>query len=192
MPSVLQHINLCSIQEQLDYINLKTYDFFGSSVDVSGHHAQLFTPEHPHCDAAHMSCQAGVNHLLQHGVKPSKILLGIPLHGRSFLGVTDIGQRYAALGGQDGAYDYAELPRPGATEHVDETVGAAYSVGDRGGFISCDNQVTVRMKATYANEVGFAGLFYWQATGDKQGKESLVETGFDALHQDLSKRSEAH
>jgi len=178
----LQHINLSQAAHYLDLINLMTYDFSGPWVDKCGHHAQLFTPSRPHNDAATTSCQTAVSYLTAQGVPPQKILLGVPCYGRSFLSASNIGHPYSGSAGEEGTFEYRDLPRPGAREHFDEHCGAAYCVGGDGGFVTYDSPRSVRMKAGFVREVGLAGLFYWTGTGDKVGGDSLVETGFAALH----------
>jgi chitinase len=38
------------------------------------------------------------------------------------------------------------------------------------------------MKADYVRECRLGGLFYWTATGDAKGGRSLIETGYNTLH----------
>lgn len=178
----LQHINLAFAASFLDYINVMTYDFAGPWVDSTGHHAQLFTPSQPHCPAASISCQSAVNYMKSKGVPASKILLGVPLYGRSFLGTNNVGQRYSGHGGEEGTFDYKDLPRPGAQEYVDPRAGAAFCVGGDGGFVTYDNPQTVGQKANYATQNGLGGLFYWTGTADGRGPRSLIETGYTKLH----------
>lgn len=178
----LRDIDVARAQQHLDYINLMTYDFSGPWSQTSGHHAQLFTPSHPLNDAARLSCRSAVEYLISRGIRRHKILLGIPVYGRSFLGANAIGQPYNGSAGQDGTFDYKNLPRPGALESVDQQVGAAFSVGGDGGFVSYDNPQTVRMKGNYVRQNRLGGLFYWTGTADARGPRSLVETGYRALH----------
>ncbi|KAI9835193.1 MAG: hypothetical protein M1819_002563 [Sarea resinae] len=178
----LRNINLAVAQNYLDLINLMAYDFSGPWVNKSGHHAQLYSPRRPHNDAASISCQSAVSYLRDHGVPAKKILLGVPVYGRSFLGANGVGQNFGGQGGEEGTFEYKDLPRPGTNESVDESVGAAFCVGGDGGFVSYDNPRSVKLKATFAKDKGLGGLFYWTGTADVKGPRSLIETGFNALH----------
>ncbi|KAL7267346.1 hypothetical protein RUND412_010073 [Rhizina undulata] len=178
----LCNIDLHKASHHLDYINLMSYDFSGPWTPQSGHHAQLFSPRNPHCDTAAISAHSATSYLRSRGVPPHKILLGIPTYGRSFL-CNGLGQTYAGTAGEEGTFEYRDLPREGATEYVDEAVGAAWCVGGDGGWVTYDNVQTVRMKARYAKDSGLAGLFYWTATGDRDGEGSLVRAGFGTLHE---------
>ena len=158
------------------------YDFSGPWTERSGHHAQLYSPRNPHNESARSSCHSAVSYLRLNGVPPGKILLGIPVYGRSFPGADGIGQRFARQGAEEGTFEYRDLPRPGSTESIDPEVIAAFSVGGDGGFVSYDNPQTVQMKATYARSQMLGGLFYWTGTYDALGPRSLIENGYNALH----------
>lgn len=170
------------VQNYLDFINLMTYDFSGPWVDAAGHHAQLWAPRHPHSDAASLSCHSAVSYVISQGVPSKNVLLGIPAYGRSFLGANAIGQSYNGHGGEEGTFEYQTLPRPDSQEYVDDQVGAAYCVGGDGGFVTYDNPQTVKMKAKYVTQHRLGGLFYWTGTADAKGPRSLVETGYNTLH----------
>ena len=174
----LKNINLAHASQFLDLVNLMTYDFTGTWTNKSGHHAQLYTPH----EQGGTCCHNGMDYLVQQGVPPGKVLLGIPIYGRSFLGATSHSQAYSGVGGEEGTFEYKNLPRPGTSEQVDEAACAAYCVGADGGFVSYDNPQTVRTKALYAKSRGLGGLFYWEATGDALGERSLVYTGYMGLH----------
>ena len=181
----LRNINVAQASVYLDFMNLMAYDFAGPWTELSGHHAQLYTPHQPHSDAALTSCVSSTTYLLSKGVPARKILLGVPTYGRSFLGVSGIGERYRGHAGEEGTFDYKDLPRPGAQEHVDENSGAAYCIGGDGGFVTYDNPQTVRLKARFAVEQSLGGLFYWTGTADVRGPRSLVETGCRTLHRQV-------
>ena len=178
----LKNIDLAKAWPQLDLINLMAYDFAGPWTDACGHHAQLYTPKDPHNDAAKLSCNSAVAYLTSKGVPAGRILLGIPTYGRSFLDATNVGDRFSGSGGEEGTFEYKDLPRPGSVVHFDEAAGAVYSVGGEGGFVTFDDPRTVHMKAQFARQQGLAGLFFWTGTGDTNDGRSLVETGHRALH----------
>ncbi|KAF2459697.1 putative class V chitinase [Lineolata rhizophorae] len=182
----LRHIDLGAAARQLDLVNVMAYDFSGPWTATAAHHAQLrAAPSDQGQGPPQPSGLDAVAYLTAGGVPPAKILLGVPCYGRSFLAASRPGAAYSGHGGHDGVFEYRELPRPGAAEHVDGAAGAAFCVGgdDAGGLVSYDNVATVRMKADWVKEAGLAGLFYWTATGDKDDVErSLVYNGYLRLH----------
>lgn len=145
----LQHIDLYRAQDYLDIINLMAYDFTGSWSPKAGHHAQLFAGA-----ADEPSGAAAVEYVISTGFPAGKILLGVPVYGRSFLGCTGPGQGYSGHGGEEGTFEYKQLPRQGTEEIINTKVVAALCTGGDGGFVSYDNPDTVKMKANYCTEKG--------------------------------------
>lgn len=178
----MKNLNLAAAASYLDFINVMSYDFSGSWVPTAGHHAQLFTPRQPHNDAATISGESAIRYFLQNGVPAYKLILGVPAYGRSFLGCNGIGSTYSGHAGDEGTFEYRDLPRPGAKEYTDRTTGAAYCIGGDGGFVTYDNAETVQMKGNFVRSNQLGGLFYWTATGDAAGPRSLVSTGYNTLH----------
>ncbi|KAK8075840.1 hypothetical protein PG997_010503 [Apiospora hydei] len=193
--SLLSCVDVRAAASYLDSVNLMAYDFYGPWTHRSGHHAQLYSMSSSSSSTSTSSKDKGddspsaagaVAHLLSRGCPASRINLGIPVYGRSFLGVTGPGHRpKGGHGGEDGtgAFEYHQLPRRGAKEVTDKRVGAASCVGGDGGFVSYDNPDTVKMKARFCKQKGLGGLFYWTGPADAQDtSRSLVAAGFRALH----------
>lgn len=194
-PSVLGRLDLCAVSGLVNHINLMCYDFTGPWSETAGHQAQLFSHQHaPHQPSA----QSGVQYLLDRGVPPQRILLGIPAYARVFLGARGEGdafQKDVEECGNDEEkeeveIDYRDVPSEWKQQlQVDHSRAAAWAVVPRpegkGGhsFASLDVPATVRAKADFVRQTGLGGLFYWTGAGDCNGDgESLVAAGFDALH----------
>ncbi|KAL8923602.1 MAG: hypothetical protein Q9208_004549 [Pyrenodesmia sp. 3 TL-2023] len=177
----LRNIDLAKAASHMDFINLMSYDFAGPWTKMSGYHAQLHTPPNSSADMQ-TSGRSAVQYMRSKGVPAGKIVLGIPAYGHSFVGASHINQKFHASGGNEGTFEYSQLPRPGTHEVVDENAGAAYCLGGDGGFVSYDNPTTVQMKARFAKQQNLAGLFYWTGPGDSKGTRSLVAAGYNALN----------
>lgn len=177
----LRNIDLAKAASHLDHINLMSYDFAGPWTKMSGYHAQLHTPPNSSAEMQ-TSGRSAVQYMRSQGVPAEKIVLGIPAYGHSFVGASHINQKFHASGGNEGTFEYNQLPRPGTHEVVDENAGAAYCLGGDGGFVSYDNPATVQMKARFAKQQNLAGLFYWTGPGDSKGPRSLVAAGYNALN----------
>lgn len=147
--AVLQNIDLKSAAGYLDFVNLMAYDFFGSWTHKSGHQAQLYSTAKDETSGS-----SGVQYLISHGFPAKKILLGIPVYGRSFLNTTGPGHKFKGSGGEDGAFEYRDLPRRGTKEQVDKRAVAAQCVGGDGGFVTYDNPDTVKVKANFCRQKG--------------------------------------
>lgn len=85
---------LADLSKNVDWINLMSYNYEGPHwSEVTGHNAPLYSPqpehrrrwkkEHPKFESVDTTVQA----FLQAGIKPQKLVLGIPFYGRSFAGV---------------------------------------------------------------------------------------------------------
>lgn len=177
------HYNVLNLKEAdqfLDSWNLMAYDYAGSWDTTSGHQANLFAdPSHP--AATKYSTDKAINDYVAKGVPASKILLGLPTYGRAFDMSAGLGQPFHGVGPGSAALQtpglwlYKDLPRPGATELYDETAGASYSYDPSSReLISYDNVPSARDKGAYLKKKGLAGSFFWEASGDKQGAQSLV------------------
>ena len=147
--AVLQFIDLESAADYLDFINLMAYDFFGDWTPRSGHHAQLYAMSRDE-----PSGSSGVAFVMSNGFPAKKILFGIPTYGRSFLHCSGPDQRFRGAGGDDGTFEYNQLPRRGCREQVDRRRVAALCIGSDGGFVSYDNADTVKTKAEYCKQKG--------------------------------------
>ena len=176
----LSNIDLALASTYLNFINLMVYDFYGPWSPTSGHHSRLYPPP---TDPTAVSGHAAVLYCLEHSVHPSKILLGVPAYGRCFPGTTGPDQPYThpASPTNDHTFEYRSIPSVGS-EQVDDQLGAAFTADPVAGFISYDNVATIRMKAAYVQQLRLGGLFYWTGTGDSRGARSLVEAGYNALH----------
>lgn len=128
------------------------YDF--TSAARAGYHAQLY-PTKP----GEESGDSAVQYITKRGFPASKILLGVPCYGRSFLGANAAGQPASGNGGEGGTFEYKNLPRFNTEERVDNAAVSAFCVGGDGGFVSYDNPETVKTKANYCNEKGLAVCF---------------------------------
>jgi chitinase len=147
--SILQNIELHHAADYLDLVNLMGYDFAGPWSHKCGHHSQLYAVGKDESSGA-----SGVQYLMSRGFPANKILLGIPCFGRSFLGTSGPGHKFRGAGGEDGCFDYNDLPRKHAKEQVDKRVVSAFCSGGDGGFVSYDNPETVKAKAAFCKGKG--------------------------------------
>ncbi|KAI1456727.1 glycoside hydrolase family 18 protein [Annulohypoxylon moriforme] len=181
----LKNIDIPTLAQLLDSLNLMGYDFNGPWTDVCGHHAQLLRQPgderaiHP---SLRQSCHRGASFFLANGFPASKIVLGVPAYARSFTGARGVGQPFSGAA----ELDYNELPPEWIQNAVvDENVAAASYVDNSPGgkgFVSFDVPRTVRIKAEYVRQMGLGGLFYWTGVGDVNGPNSLVAAGYDVLN----------
>ncbi|KAJ5698718.1 hypothetical protein N7462_000723, partial [Penicillium macrosclerotiorum] len=177
----LKHIDVAKATEHVDFLNLMCYDFAGPWTELSGHQSQLYAPASPHNAFSKRSGHGAVQYLRARGVPSRKIVLGVPVYGRSFLGVDGVGQRFTGHAGDGGTFEYRDLPPADAQEFFDEDLGTAGSVGPESGLVSYDTPDTVRLKAQYVRAHDLGGLFYWTGVADVSGPRSLIQAGYQVL-----------
>lgn len=178
-PATYDQLDVASMAKYVDSWNLMSYDYAGSWSNATGHQANIYF-DSSNMDATPYSTDQAVEAYLAKGVSPSKILMGLPLYGRSFEGTSGLGDAYDGVGGGDGTFGvgqwrYKDLPRAGATEHYDDVADASYSYDSAAQeLISYDNSQSTIVKSTYLKEKGLGGAMFWSADSDKTGADSLV------------------
>lgn len=169
----------------MDFINIMAYDFAGPWTNgESGHHASLHPIRNPHNAFAKRSISETTRYLLHdRQIDPARVIIGIPVYGRSFLGVRGPGEKFTGVGGDaDGTFEYRNLPRPGSFETVDAVVGAASCHAGVEDWISYDNPETVKMKAEFVAANRLGGIFFWTGSFDSaDDSRSLVQAGHNVL-----------
>ncbi|OTA96942.1 glycoside hydrolase family 18 protein [Hypoxylon sp. CO27-5] len=178
-PQNYEKLDLAAMNRYVDTWNLMAYDYSGSWDTVSGHQANVFEyDENP--AGRKLSTEDAVRHYKSQGIHPRKILMGLPLYGRAFEGTSGLGQNYSSVGEggpQPGVWYYKDLPKPGAKVIYDDVAKATYSYdATTRELISYDDVRSANFKAEYIQWRDLGGAFFWEASGDKGGAQSLVNT----------------
>ncbi|KAH9046886.1 glycoside hydrolase family 18 protein [Lactarius hengduanensis] len=149
----------------LDFWNLMAYDFSGSWDKVANHQANMF--------GGPISASQAVEWYISRGVPRHRVILGVPLYGRSFLHTDGPGTPFSGLGQgswESGVYDYRALPLPGSYILRDERVMASWTYDYvHKEMISYDDEVVGRWKGEYIAQEGLGGSMFWELSGDKGG-----------------------
>lgn len=175
-------MDLKGMDPYVDSWNLMAYDYAGSWDNTTGHQANIyFNPKNQ--EATKFSTEQAVSDYIARGILPSKIVLGMPTFGRTFETTAGLGLPFKGVGSgsprldQAGLWLYRELPRVGATEIYDDTAKASYSYDNvTHELISYDNVHAVNEKKSYVFSRGLGGVVFWEASGDRNGSDSLVST----------------
>lgn len=158
------------------------YDYSGSWDTITGHSANLF-PSGSNPPSTPFNTDAAINAYIAAGIPPSKINLGMPLYGRSFIGTDGPGTAFDNVGYEGsfepGIWDYKALPKAGA-EVVDAgDVGASFSYDPaKREVVSFDSVGVTKRKGDYVKDTGLGGGMWWESSGDRKVGEggSLIET----------------
>ncbi|KAF8200819.1 glycoside hydrolase family 18 protein [Pholiota molesta] len=172
-PDNYNKLHVAAMDKSLDFWNLMAYDFSGSWDSVANHQANIY--------GGPISASTSVDYYISKGVKREKLVLGIPLYGRSFLNTEGPGTSYSGLGPgtwENGVYDYRVLPLPGSSVHVDEKAIASWSHNStKKEMISFDSEEVAKLKGQYIEKESLGGSMFWELSGDKGSAREGMETG---------------
>ncbi|EXM14490.1 Chitinase II [Fusarium oxysporum f. sp. vasinfectum] len=184
-PSHYGVLPLSDIGNVVDHINLMGYDYAGSFSATTGHTANLY-PNEAVPGSTPFSSDTAIKAYLAAGVPSRKLVLGMPLYGRSFENATGLGQSFTSSeegSHEKGAWDYKDLPRsPSVKMFCDEkAVGCYTHDNNTNQLISFDIPAIVEKKVAYIKNLRLGGSMFWEASGDRTGSCSLIGTSHSAL-----------
>ncbi|TFK24660.1 hypothetical protein FA15DRAFT_704418 [Coprinopsis marcescibilis] len=158
----------------LSFWNLMSYDYSGSWDTIANHQANMY--------GAPINTHDALTFYTSHGVEPSKLVLGVPLYGRSFASTGGPGTKFEGTGRgtwEKGVYDYRVLPLPFQSTYVynDENVMASWTLdGVEGGeMVSYDTPVVAKLKGEFIRDNGLGGSMFWELSGDKMPSATVEE-----------------
>nr|P32470.2 RecName: Full=Chitinase 1; Flags: Precursor [Aphanocladium album]CAA45468.1 chitinase [Aphanocladium album] len=183
-PDNYNKLKFAELGKVLDYINLMAYDYAGSWSNYTGHDANIYAnPQNP--NATPYNTDDAVQAYINGGVPANKIVLGMPIYGRSFQQTEGIGKPYNGIGSgswENGIWDYKALPKAGATVKCDDTAKGCYSYDpSTKELISFDTPAMISTKVSWLKGKGLGGTMFWEASASKKGSDSLISTSHQGL-----------
>ena len=206
LPCGTNHINNIDIQTVAKYLselNLMTYDFFGAWSPTTGINAPLYDQSWGGEDTVGFSIDGCTKNWVAGGGDPSKINIGLPFYGRSFLGATGLNQEHEHKADDgmwkedDGAPQYFNIverlgTNPLSTEQKmhsyrneeTSTQYAWYNIYGTTGLVSYDDEEAICDKTQYCIDNELNGFIIWEISGDLMldGSTPLI----DAVHAKLN------
>ncbi|BGP15861.1 Chitinase 4 [Rhodosporidiobolus nylandii] len=175
-PDNIAKLRIREMDQYLSFWNLMAYDYSGSWDQIANHQANLFSP-----NPGSLSTDRAIRMFTdpqKGGVAVDKLVLGIPLYGRSFLSTDGPGTPFSGVGQgswEAGSYDYKALPLPGSAKSFDPHLVAASSFNpSTREFISYDTAQSAAAKAEFICVNGLRGGMYWELSGDKKPEEGGI------------------
>lgn len=180
-PGYVNNTEIGKISQIVDWINLMTYDYHGDWEKASNHQAPLFAdPEESNKANAKSNIDYTVHTYLKAGVPSNKLVLGIPLYGRSWTGcgVNNQGMYQTCTGVAagviaDGIHEYGNLEKQGWINgkgfvrywNNSSKVPWLYNKATET-FISYEDPESIAIKASYIKSTGLGGAMLWEANQD--------------------------
>ena len=183
-PSNYQTLHLVEMDQYVDFWNLMAYDYAGSWSNLTGNQANIFLSTSDPASTP-FGTKDAVGYYVVQGIAASKIVLGMPIYGRSFEATEGLGKSFNGVGAgtwEAGAYDFKALPLSGAVEFYDNTTGSSYSYdAGKQELISYDTVIVSKQKAAWIQQMGLGGAMWWESSADGIGNNSLIQNVVDVL-----------
>lgn len=168
-----KNTDVANIHQYLDWINLMTYDFHGAwgGEDVTNHHSALYVGTQGHPE---LNVDSAVRYYLEQGVPADKLVVGMPLYGRSFgnvkssstglySGFTGAGKGTTAEVGMRFFHDIKQNLLPTYQYHWDNQAKVPYLYNpSTQEFVTYDNEDSLRLKCQYIKEKNLGGAMVWE------------------------------
>lgn len=169
------------ISRHLDYIHVMGYDYHGSWEGQVGHNAPLRLPGNSSnlIPELRLSVEDTMQHYIKLGAPRSKLVLGVPFYGRTFIltdkRLRDLGSPAQGSGFQgpytreDGFLGFNEICKEVLTESWEELwdeVSQTPYMYKEDKFVAFDNSSSIAMKTRYAYDEKLAGVMIWAIDND--------------------------
>ncbi len=173
-------IQVGSIHQYLDFINLMTYDFHGTWENTTNFNSPLYPATGDPAAGQKLTTDEAVTTWLQGGTPPNKLVVGVPFYGKGWQGVgsANNGLWQASGGAAPGTYepgseDYKVLKTKGYPRFFQSQAQAAWLYSG-GIFWTYDDPPVMTAKMNYIKSKGLGGVMFWELSGDTSNGELIT------------------
>ncbi|XP_037510731.1 chitinase-3-like protein 1 isoform X1 [Rhipicephalus sanguineus] len=169
-----------AITRYLDYISVMAYDFFGAWNSYTGHCSPLGVRENASEEEKKLNVETAIRMWLNKGADPNKLLLGMPLYGRTFTLANPSNNGFLAptvgpgpagpVTGESGYLGYNEICTQLKTSKdwkITRDPRVVAPVAVKGNlWIGYDDAQSLTAKVLFARSLGLAGAMVWSIETD--------------------------
>ncbi|KAL1603316.1 Chitinase 4 [Nothophoma quercina] len=176
---------IAAMDKYVDSWHLMAFDYQGPGFsNFTGHLSNVYESKSNPIATDFNTAQA-IDHYKSQISSSRKIVLGMPLYGRSFANTAGLGQKFNGSGDgtwEAGVLDYKALPLNGSTVFTDKKVIASWSYDNKTRqLVSFDTPEVQKLKAKYLKKEKLGGAWWWDSSSDRTDDKSLVGTVSKAL-----------
>jgi len=185
-PRAIANVDMKRVASLLDFINVMTYDYHSGGT-TTGFNSPLYAAKGDPTPAYNID--ATIHRLLDAGVPPNKLLVGIPFYGRGYGNVesTNSGLFQTASGrpsdwrDRDGDWSVLSKTRlkdPRYVRYWEADARVPYLHDSTSGtWVSYDDPQSVREKVRYVREHALGGVMIWELGGDDGSLMNAIKAG---------------
>ncbi|KAL4622398.1 acidic mammalian chitinase-like [Arapaima gigas] len=200
---------ISQIGQILDYFHVMTYDFHGSWETQTGENSPLYRGPADQGDYIYFNVDYAMTYWKSQGAPASKLLVGFPTYGHSFVlassSNTGVGAPttgpgpagpYTRQSGFLAYYEICTFLKQGATQAWDTPQDVPYAYNSQKIWVGYDNVKSFNIKINWLKQNQFGGAMVWSLDMDDftgtfcgEGKNPLINTlksGLDAAQSDSS------
>ena len=172
-----QYLDFKGSQRYLDFFGLMAYDFVGPWEDTTGFVAPLLQSKSD--PAAGNNAAAAVQGYLAAGVKPGKIVLGVPFYGYQWTHVPNVDHGLFQVGTPGDSLGYNGILgiEKTSTAYRDQTTLAPW-LYDGTNFWTYDDPLSLAYKMVYVRENHLGGAMAWSLDDDTPDGQLLKTVSF--------------
>lgn len=161
------------------------FDYQGPGFsNYTGHNSNVY-PSRSNPRTTDFNTAQAIDYYKTQIASPRKLILGMPLYGRSFANTAGLGQKFNGSGDgtwEAGVLDYKVLPLNGSTVYTDKKLMAAWSYDNKTRqFVTFDTPEVQTLKTKYLKSEKLGGAWWWDSSSDRSDDKSLVGTVSKAL-----------
>lgn len=166
--------DVSSLAKYVDWVSIMGYDYhiFWSYLPFTGHNAPLFKRSIEISYFATMNIKWSAEYWLKKGMPKSKLVIGIPIYGRTWKLLSGIWKNVGApavgkgiLGGDISYPEACKFVQEGGKRYYDNESQVPYAVRDRD-WISYEDKQSIRKKVEWIKKSDYAGVMTWNLNCD--------------------------